>query len=162
MAQAVYLFLKANGEDVKGESTVTSMGREDSIECLAYEFGVRAAREAGSGLATGRRKYEPIRIRKRIDKATPLIARALTQNEVVEGTFKFYRPSWVGDGTEEQFFTVEIQQGRVSSIQRLSPDSMDPAASARPMEEMVELLFGEITWTHEDGGISHMDSWSGE
>lgn len=33
-------------------------------------------REAGSGMATGRRQYNPIRFSKRIDKSTPLLARA--------------------------------------------------------------------------------------
>lgn len=38
--------------------------------------GVKTAREAGSGMATGRRQYEPVVITKRIDKSTPLIAKS--------------------------------------------------------------------------------------
>ena len=37
MAETVHLFLKANGTDIKGESTQTSLGRADSIECVYYE-----------------------------------------------------------------------------------------------------------------------------
>ena len=68
MAETVHLFLKANGSDIKGESTQTSLGRDGSIECLYFEDSVRTAREKGSGMATGRRTYNPIIIRKRIDK----------------------------------------------------------------------------------------------
>lgn len=34
MAETVHLFLNAAGSDVQGESTQTSPGRENSIECL--------------------------------------------------------------------------------------------------------------------------------
>ena len=90
MAETVHLYLKANGSDIKGESTQHSMGRQDSIECTYYEQKVVTAREAGSGQATGRRQYEPLLIRKRIDKASPLIAKALVENQVIEGVFKFF------------------------------------------------------------------------
>lgn len=62
MAETVHLYLKANGTDIKGESTQVSLGREGSIECVYYEQGVITARESGSGLATGRRQYQPLLI----------------------------------------------------------------------------------------------------
>ena len=71
MAQTVHLKLKANGKDVKGESTQTSMGREGTIECISYEESVSAAREAGTNMVTGRRQHLPIKIVKRIDSASP-------------------------------------------------------------------------------------------
>ena len=101
MAETVHLYLKANGSDIKGESTQTSLGRADSIECLYFEDSVRTARETGSGRATGRRTYEPIVMRKRIDKSSPLLVKALCNNEVVEGIFKFFRPNPAGDGTTD-------------------------------------------------------------
>ena len=72
MAETVHLYLKANGQAINGDSTQHSLGRENSIECIFYEQKVLTAREAGSGMATGRRQYEPIVIRKRIDKSKPL------------------------------------------------------------------------------------------
>lgn len=159
MAETVHLFLKANGQDIKGNSSITSLGREDSIECLSFVDSVRTAREKGSGVATGRRTYEPIIIRKRIDKSSPLLAKALCNNEVIEGTFKFYRPSPSGDGTTEQFFTVEIAEGRVASVKRVSPDVIDPASSQEPPTEEVGFVFHTITWTYEDGGVTHTDDW---
>ena len=41
---------------------------------------------------------------------------------------KFYRPNPAGDGTTEHFFTVEIGEGRLASIKRVSPDVIDPAS----------------------------------
>lgn len=159
MAETVHLYLKSNGEDVQGESTQTSLGRENSIECLYFEDSVRTARERGSGQATGRRTYEPIVVRKRIDKSSPIIARSLCNNEVIEGIFKFFRPNPAGDGTTEQFFTVEIAEGRVAFVRRVSPDTIDPASSTSPPMEEVGFVFHNITWTYEATGASHHDNW---
>jgi len=160
MAQTVHLFLKANGEDIQGNSTLESMERADSIECLSFVDSVRTAREASTGMASGARTYEPVKITKRIDKSSPLLAKALCNNEVVEGVFKFYRPNPAGDGSTEQFFTIEIQEGRISAIVRTSPDVIDPAEATDPPTEEVSFVFGYIRWTYEPDGIEHIDHWS--
>ncbi len=159
MAETVHLYLNANGTKVDGESTQTSLDRENSVECLSFVDAVRTAREKGSGLATGRRTFEPITFRKRIDKASPLIAKALCNNEVIDGSFKFFRPAPSGDGTTEHFFTVEFGEGRVASIRRVSPDTIDPASAMEPPTEEVSFVFHNITWTYEPSGASHHDNW---
>ena len=160
MAETVHLYLKANGTDIKGESTQVSLGREESIECVYYEQGVITAREAGSGLATGRRQYQPLLIRKRIDKASPLLMKALTENQAIEATFKFFRPNPTGDGTTEQFYSVNFKQGRINSIKQYLPDTIVPATSTDPLMEEVTFVFHTIGWTYTNGGITHEDSWS--
>ena len=159
MAETVHGSLTANGSSVEGESTQTSLGRENTIECVYFSDSVRTAREKGTGMATGRRAHEPIVIRKRIDKSSPLLAKALCNNEVVEGTFKFFRPNPAGDGTTEQFFTIEIAEGRVASITRVVPDCLDPASSSAPPLEEVSFVYHTITWTYEPTGATHVDNW---
>lgn len=159
MAETVHLYLKANGTDIQGDSTQTSLGRENSIECVHFEASVKTARETGSALATGRRQHEPIWIRKRIDKATPLISKALCRNEVIDGIFKFFRPNPLGDGTTEQFYTVEIKKGRVASQRHFVPDTINPASSSDPPMEEVAFVFHTIIWTYTNGGVTHQDSW---
>jgi type VI secretion system secreted protein Hcp len=162
MAETVHLYLKANGSDIQGESSQTSLGRENSIECVFFESGVRTAREAGSGMATGRRQYEPLLIRKRIDKSTPLIAKSLVENQVIEGTFKFFRPNPTGDGTTEQFYTIKITKGRVASQRQWVPDTIVPASSLEPPLEEVAFVFHTIEWTYTNGGITHQDTWDAQ
>ncbi len=159
-AETVHLFLKLSGTDIKGESTQTSLGRADSIECLFYQQRIITAREAGSGLATGRRQYEPILIRKRIDKSSPLLLKGLRSNQQVDAVFRFYRPNPNGDGTTEQFYSVEIRQGRIASIRQYLPDTTIPATSQQPPLEEVTFVFGSITWTYTQGGITDTDSVS--
>ena len=110
MAETVHLYLKANGQDIQGESTQIDLGRENSIECVQFKDSVRTARELGSRAAVGRRVHEPIEILKRIDKSTPLLAKALCRNERIDAEFKFFRPNPDGDGTTEHFYTVKVKQ----------------------------------------------------
>jgi type VI secretion system secreted protein Hcp len=158
MAETVHLTLVADGEQIEGDSTQTTLGRENTIECLAFE--VAGAVPLSSGAATGRRRYQPVRIVKRIDRATPSLARAFSTNQRVEGTFRFFRPSPSGDGTIEQHFTVEIRGGRVASVRQLVPNLFDPAVADQPEREEVTFVFSTIVWTFEDGGIVHEDTWT--
>jgi len=160
MAETVHLYLKSNNADVQGESTQTSLNRANSIECLYYMQAVKTARETGSGLATGRRQYDPLMIRKRIDKASPLLQKSLTTNAVIGGVFKFFRPNPVGDGTTEQFYTVEIKLGRIASINQWVDDTFDPALANRPPLEEVTFVFHTISWTYTNGGVTHEDTWN--
>lgn len=70
-AESMHLFLKANGAKIEGDSSAPTKAGGGSIELLAFENAVVTPREAGSGLATGRRQYQPLLIRKRIDKSSP-------------------------------------------------------------------------------------------
>ena len=159
MAQTVHLFLKVNGEEVQGESTQTSEGRENSIECTYFESEAATSREVQSGMATGRRQYKPLLIKKAIDKATPLIAKALTKNAKIDGEFKFYRPNPAGDGTTQHFFTVKVSNGRVAT-QKITNEWTRPGEPhAAPPQEEVSFVFQTIMWRYEIGGVEHEDSW---
>lgn len=160
MAEHVHLFLKANGKDIKGESTQTSLSREGSIECLSYEQAATTPFEPSTGQASGRRQYSPLKVTKRIDKSSPLLWQAMTQNQKVEGVFKFYRPNPTGDGTTEQFFSVQIAKGFISSIRQVVEDTLSPTESYEPPMEELNIIFHDIQWTYTNGGVQHEDKWS--
>jgi type VI secretion system secreted protein Hcp len=94
--------------------------------------------------------------------SSPLNFKALANNEAVDGILKFFRPHPKGDGTTEQFYTVEFKGGRVSSVRDYSPDCIDPVSTNQPPMEEVGFVFNTIMWTYMDGGITHQDTWSGE
>jgi type VI secretion system secreted protein Hcp len=160
MAETVHLYLKANGKDIKGESTQASLGRADSIECVGYEQGVTSAREAATGMVTGRRQYGPLEVVKRIDKASPLLMKALVNNEKIDATFKFFRPNPNGDGTTEQFYSVVLKEGHIASVKEYVSPTLDAVTGALPPLEKVAFVFKTISWTYTNGGITHEDSWS--
>jgi len=159
MGQTVHLWLKVNGEDVQGDSTQTSEGRENTIECTYFESECMTAREVQTGQATGRRQHKPLLVRKAIDKATPLIAKALTKNSKIDGEFKFYRPNPAGDGTTQHFYTVKIGNGRVGSQKMINTWTRPGDPHADPAQEEVTFVFQTIMWRYEDGGKEHEDNW---
>jgi type VI secretion system secreted protein Hcp len=159
MSECVYISLKINGSAVRGDSSIISMGRENTIEATYFDYNVSAgSANATGGQATARRAYQPIVIRKRIDRSTPLLWRALCLNQVVEALCKFYRPMPTGDGTFEQFYTIEIEGGRVVDHRIISSDNFtDPNT---PAIEEIKISFTTITQTFNNGGIEHSDTWS--
>jgi type VI secretion system secreted protein Hcp len=154
------LTLKANGEDIKGESTQTSMGREETIECFHFEAEMLTSREERSGLATGRRQHKPLIIRKSIDKSTPLIAKALTKSAKIDAEFKFFRPNPTGDGTVEHFYTVTLSNGRIAAQKMISEWDRPGSGHSTPPQEEVQFVFQKINWTFVQGGVSHEDDWT--
>lgn len=146
---STWMTLRINGTQIEGDSAI----RKGEIELLSFSQSVTTAREAGSGLATGRRQYQPLLIRKRIDKASPLLMKALTEGGVVDAQFGFVRPNPTGDGTEERFYEIAIRNARVVDIQ-IVQDGFGP-----PMEE-VSFVFQRISWTYTNGGVTHEDTWS--
>lgn len=160
MAETVHLYLKANGQDIQGESSQLDLGRENSIECFNFKDSVRTAREKGSRAAVGRRVHEPIEFTKRIEKSSPLIMKALCKNERIDAEFKFFRPNPAGDGTTEQFFTVKIENGRVDAIERDSPSAIDPALAQSPPLETIRFVYQRITWIYVPTGAEYVDDWT--
>lgn len=66
---------------------------------------------------------------------------------------KFFRPNPSGDGTTEQFFTVQGKLGRLTSISEWVPDTINPATSNLPPLLQVTMLFGTIKNTYESDGV---------
>jgi type VI secretion system secreted protein Hcp len=121
---------------------------------------VATQRRGELSVATGRRVHDPIVITKRLDRSTPLLLKALCQNEVIEGDFKFYRPAPSGDGSTEHFQTVEIREARIVDIRREVQNVLDPSVQLYPALEKVSFLFSSIEVRYEPDGVSHFDEWT--
>lgn len=159
MALNVYLSIRGTSQgEIRGDSTVTSHGREGKIEAFDFEHTVSVPIET-SGMATGSRSHSPIKITKRIDRSSPLLHQALCNNEELEVTIKFYRPNPDGDGTEEQFYTIQLRQARISSIKTISPNTVIDVTASQPAWEEVSFVFGTIRWTYVPAGTEHEDEW---
>lgn len=162
-AQTVHIRLQINGNDIEGESTISSMERENTIEASAAGFNVSTPYEAASGGLTGRRIYRPFTILKRLDKSTPLLFKALAMNEpVTRLEAMFFRPAAGSSGAEEKFFTILLENARIVSIVQTSEDAIVGGQNAPPVMELISFVFQDITMTYEIGGATHKDSWRGE
>lgn len=156
-ATAVYLQLRIDGTAIEGDSTATGPDLENSIECISYEHTVSSPREDAIGPLTGRRQHTPIKIRKRIDKTSPLLIKALTENEVCYGTFLFVAPPTGGSGAIAHRYSVEFTDAYITSVRQFVPEPSDVATGLPPLLEEVEFVFRTIRFTHTDNGASHLD-----
>jgi type VI secretion system secreted protein Hcp len=127
----------------------------NSIECFAYEQAATAPHDA-SGMATGKRIYQPITVRKRIDKTTPLIASVFVNNETVEAIFRFFRTG--PGGQKVHAYTVTIKGGRIVARRDVVESTIATATASVPAYEEVSFVFKSIEWTWVDGGATAMDS----
>ena len=144
MTTAIHMTLRLNGETVEGEGV--SHGESGFTECLAFTDGITTD-QAPTGRSLGRRHPEPIVVRKRIDRTTPRLLEALSQNERVDAAFTFFRSS--ADGTDEHYFTVEVSRGRIVGIER------SWQADASFEYEDVRIAPLAVTWTHVPSGTSY-------
>jgi type VI secretion system secreted protein Hcp len=143
MTTAIHMTIRLNGEAIEGEGV--SHGETGFIECIAFTDGITTD-QAPTGRSLGRRHPEPIVARKRIDRTTPRLLAALSQNEQVDATFTFHRTT--ADGVSEHFFTVGVAGGRIIGIER------SWQADLGPEQENVRIAPLAVTWTHEPTGES--------
>lgn len=159
--QSVYLKLKVGGNDVVGESTVHNMGGEDvtdAIECVGFEQLLTVGYDPRLGRATAPVAFGPVRVIKEIDKATPVLAQALTSTSPAEASFHFFRQASTGSGTKE-FYRVKLENARVTRV----ASAVQDGESRQYPRESVELVFSKIIWTYitEDGSTTeHTWDWA--
>jgi len=157
MALNAYLTLTGETQGAIAGS-VTQAGREDSMEIYGWSHEVLSPRDAASGLPTGKRQHKPIVLIKPIDKASPLLMNMLVNNEnISDWTLRCWRPS--REGKEFQYYTVELVNASVSSIQVEQLNNKYPENMRHELREHVSFVYQKIVWTWQDGGITAEDDW---
>lgn len=145
-----YLNLKGQKQgSIKGG--VIKSGREGTIEVLSVSHEIVSPRDPATGQATGRRTHKPFIIHKKIDKSSPLLSKALVNNENISTwELDFYQPA--SKGGEALAYTIKLTNANVASI-RLITD-----ANGNLTEE-VSFTYQKIEWTWNDGKIMADDDW---
>ena len=163
MAESIALYLKINGADVQGESSIeksAGVDRGKSIEVLGFQVEAMTPRDVATGRSSvSSRQLLPITITKKIDKSSPLVLQALCQNQTVEGEFKFFRAN-PDTGSLEHFFTVKFEHGRVTQVKEVVHDIFDQKYMNYAPVETWSFSYGKITWTSVTGKTEFTDEWS--
>jgi type VI secretion system secreted protein Hcp len=122
-------------------ATGQKQGALGSITLTGISHEIVSPRDPASGLPTGKRQHKPFTITKEIDKATPLLMRALVENEnltsVLIGLLR----------NGQQVATVKLTNANVSNY------------IAHGLTETWSMTYQKITWTWVDGGITAEDDW---
>ena len=162
MALNAYLKLKGQKQgEIKG--SVTQKGREASIQILAVSHEIISPRDPASGLPTGKRMHKPLVITKELDKSSPLLYQALTNNEnIPEFEMKFYAAqvkASAGIGQEVNHYTIKLTNANIASINFKMLNNRNPELMKYPELEEVAFTYQKIEWLWNDGGIMAMDDW---
>jgi type VI secretion system secreted protein Hcp len=115
MAYHAYVSFKGNKQgQFKGESTQDK--RKDKwIAVLSFQMGVQSPRDAGSGLASGKRQHQPVTITKEWGPASPQLWQALTSKETLESVeIQFTKTT--GTGAEQVYETIKLTNAVISAF----------------------------------------------
>ncbi|AHI34069.2 MULTISPECIES: Hcp family type VI secretion system effector [Klebsiella] len=154
MSNPAYLWLTdTNGSPITGSSLVT--GRIGAIELKAVTHHLSIPVDGNTGRLTGTRVHTPITVQKDFDKTTPLLYKALSENQTLKSaTIKMYQI--LDAGVESEYFNITLENVKVTGITpNLFPDSGTGTHS-----ETIQLRYEAITWKHCDGNIIYKDSWN--
>lgn len=143
----------ASQGDIKGGAT--QKGREGSLRVLAVSHTLTSPRDPASGLPTGKRQHRPIVLTVELDRAAPLLYRALVTHEKLnEVVVRFYAPASKPGALELNSHTLRLVNAALAEVKLIKSD--DPKQS-----DTLELSFTyqKIDWTWHDGNITAADDW---
>lgn len=152
-ALTAMLTLKGKGGEIKG--SVIQKGREGKIAVIAAEHEVKA-------LTTGRRQHGVYTITKEVDKASPLLYRAMAVNDVLSFELNYWQPNTLGSagggGQERLYYTVKLTNARITEIKHKMPNNKNPELVRYAEFEEVSFSYDTIEWVFTDGNIAASDS----
>ncbi|CDH04916.1 conserved hypothetical protein [Xenorhabdus bovienii str. oregonense] len=154
MANIIYLKMQGNKQGLisSGCSTVNSIGNKFQ---KGHEDEI-LVNELSSNLSMHQNvNFQPIDIRKPIDKSSPLLSQALTSNEILTCEFFFYRTAM--NGGLELYYKVKLTEASLVNISFFCPNSITHN-DAQP-EESLSIKFKSITWEHVTAGTSSYSIW---
>lgn len=155
MANLIYLKLTGNKQGIisTGCSSADSIGNKyqssHEDEIFIYELINHVMRAENVALY-------PVEIRKPIDKATPLLAQALGDNEKIFCEFSFYRTAQ--SGGNELYFKLLLRDAVINDIRFLYPNSL--THDELQPHETVSFKFASIEFEHVIARTSSYLLWN--
>ncbi|MHA2224532.1 MAG: type VI secretion system tube protein TssD [Candidatus Hodarchaeales archaeon] len=146
-AYSIFMTITGNSQgNIDGD--VDLQGKRNTIEVLGFSHRVAYPTDPNSGQIAGQRKHYLVRVVKPIDSSTPKLAQAFITNEYLYVTLKFYRVNTTGH--EEQYYTIELEDAIVVSIQG--------QGDSTGHSEALALTYRKIRWIWVDG-VTTQDDW---
>ena len=159
-AQTVHLILTGDAQGwIQGESTISSMGRANTIQAVGYTHMLVAEPDPLNGQASSLHRHFPVTIIKQIDRSSPQLFQAWAMNESCTAQFWFFRPAMSGAGSEEKFYSVTLVGAHISGIRQEVLNTLDPATQNLPPLERISFTYSDITEVFEINGSVYQDRW---
>ncbi|EAS1758226.1 Hcp family type VI secretion system effector [Salmonella enterica] len=155
MANLVYLTLNGQLQGLisAGCSSLASIGNRAQLthldQILIYELSHGLTRNQNVN-------HQTVVITKPVDKSSPLLNKAITDNEILTCDFDFYRTNRAG--MNELYYKIKLTEATIKDIRLSSPDSLNNPGG-QPIET-VSFNYNSVTWEHCLAGTSAYSLWS--
>ena len=149
MANNIYLRIsgKSQGNISAGCSSYDSIGNKyqsahtDEILVVSVSFDISRMQNLS---------HAPISITKHVDKSTPLLLTAITNNDVLSCEIDYYRTS--NSGTQEKYMTIMLTNASIVNYSQIHANTLTQS-DALP-SEVITLRYESITCNHIMAGTS--------
>lgn len=155
MASLIYLTLtgQKQGRISTGCCSLDSIGNKAQIahldQIMVYELTHTISREQNAF-------HHPVVITKPVDKSSPLLGKAISENEILTCDFDAYRTNRFG--IDELYYRVKLTQARISVVTLVLPHSIHD--NDKQPYESVSLSYETVTWEHLSAGTSAYSLWN--
>jgi type VI secretion system secreted protein Hcp len=154
-------FLTATGNtqgSIEGSCAIKDHANKMLINSVSHKIEIPKSPQ--TGLPTGKRVHGPLMLKKNYDKASPKLFQALCTGEQFSAVkLEYYRVSPAGK--EELYYTTELKNAIIVSIDYIKVDAVNPASGPHLDEEVVSFTYETIIQTWTPDGIEAQDSWNG-
>lgn len=140
-----YAELKDSGGNRIGGSADFD-GRTDLVKVLQFDHAVDIPFNRDTGSLSGVRQHRPLTFVKPVDRATPLLVKALANGETLQEVLIHWY-----DDNQNEFFRHTLKDAKIANLRSFGT----------PPQEAISLLYRKISWLIIDGNIQITDTWSG-
>jgi len=155
--QNIYVAISANGTVIQGEHPAITVGGidvTDMLEVLSLDHTISRSINQGTG-SLGPIQHGEIRLIKRVNKSSPLLAQAFAQGQTITATINFFRQS-AQTGQPELFYTMQVSNGVITSIAPWKTTStIGGTSSTGELYEAVTLAYQRLTVTDINSGATY-------
>jgi type VI secretion system secreted protein Hcp len=132
--------------------SLASAGRGSGVNAIieGYHHSIEVPQDELTARATGRRQHKPLTVTKWVDKATPLLYRAMSGSETIPSV-TIRVPTSEGRGGQPVILT--LTNARIVGIESSAAEGTTRA------REDVSFIYEKIKWASAEGGTEFEDSW---
>lgn len=154
MANLTYLKLNGKNQGLisAGCSSLDSIGNRAQIahmdQIMVYELNHRLTRIDNVN-------HQMLTIKKPIDKSSPLLGKAISDNETLTCEFSLYRVNQFG--INELYYTIKLTEAHICDLHINTPHVINDNKGLP--EETVSFVYESISWEHCTAGTSSYSLW---
>ncbi len=155
MANLIYLTITGEKQGLisAGCSSLDSIGNKAQLshldQIMVYELNHGLSRDHNVN-------HHTVTIKKPIDKSSPLLGKAINDNEILTCNFDLYRTNRFG--INEKYYNLKLTNARISDI-NFSIAHVVIDSDMQP-QESISFIYESIIWEHCIAGTSAYSLWN--